>query len=115
MYCFAKSRRLLKKADFDHVFNQAKRIAVSDFTLLYRDNKLGHSRLGLVIPKKIIAKAHDRNQIKRFARETFRLRRDLPSLDIIVLARKGINPQHQAAIHTQLEEAWKKLAKLNKG
>lgn len=113
MFCFTKARRLLKRIDFDHVFNQAKKVTVSDFTLLYRNNEVGYSRLGLVIPKKIIAKAHDRNYIKRLIRETFRLRQDLPSCDIIVLVRKGIKSQNKAAMNAQLEEAWKKLAKLN--
>lgn len=115
MYCFTKARRLLKKAEFDHVFNQAKKITVSDFTLLYRQNQLGHSRLGLIVPKKIIAKAHERNRIKRLARETFRLQKDLPAFDVIVLVRKSTKLQNKASMGSQLEEAWLKLVKLNMG
>ena len=113
MYCFTKTRRLLKKADFDHVFNQAKKITVPDFTLLYRRNELGHSRLGLVVPKKIIAKAHERNHVKRLTRETFRLQKGLPALDVIVLVRKGIRLQNRKIIGEQLEQAWLKLVELN--
>ena len=43
------------------------------------------ARLGLVIGKKLLRRAVDRNRVKRCIRERFRLRRsDLPACDLIV-------------------------------
>lgn len=43
------------------------------------------ARLGLVIGKKFVRRAVDRNQVKRVVRERFRcLRGDLPAVDVVV-------------------------------
>jgi ribonuclease P protein component len=110
MFSFKKEYRLLKKSDYDHVFKQAKKLATSDFTFLYRINEVGHARLGLALSKKVIAKAHDRNRIKRLLRETFRLKKDLPAIDIIVLAKPGIGRASREALLIKLDNTWKKLS-----
>ena len=112
MYSFKKTQRLLKKHEYDYVFEQAKKITTSDFTFLYRDNQVGHARLGLAISKKIIAKAHDRNRVKRLLRETFRLNEMFPAIDIIVLARFGIVQTSHLALVAKLGNAWNKLSTL---
>lgn len=112
MYCFKKAHRLLKKLDYDHVFEQAKKLGTSDFTFLCRDNQMGHARLGLAISKKIIAKAHDRNRIKRALRETFRLNKHLPAVDIIILARPGVVRVNHSDLVAKLVNTWSKLSAL---
>lgn len=43
------------------------------------------ARLGLVVGKRALRRAVDRNRARRVLRETFRVRRgDLPALDIVV-------------------------------
>ncbi|MCX7116742.1 MAG: ribonuclease P protein component [Legionellales bacterium] len=108
MFCFDKSRRLLKKSDYDVVFSDAQRWVNSDFIVLYRANALGHARLGLAISKKMVAKAHDRNRLKRLMRETFRQHR-LPAFDLIVLAKKGVSEKQNHAILDKLGPLWDKL------
>ena len=110
MYCFKKVSRLLKKQDYDHVFSQAKKITTSDFTCLYRENKIGHARLGLALSKKIIAKANQRNRIKRLIRETYRLNKRLPAIDIIILARPGIIHVTNSDLVVKLVNTWNKLS-----
>ncbi len=90
MFVFKKTQRLLKKNEYDHVFEQAKKIVTTEFIILYRENNLGYARLGLALSKKMIAKAHDRNRIKRLIREGFRKAR-LPAVDMIFLARHGVS------------------------
>ncbi len=109
MNSFNKTRRLLKKSDYDHVFTQAKKLVTPEFIVLYRDNAVGHARLGLALSKKMIAKAHDRNRVKRMLRETFRTHERLPAVDIIVLARHGVGQVQNSIIIAKLGKAWNKL------
>ena len=108
MFAFKKTQRLLKKIDYDHVFEQAKKIVTSEFILLYRENNLGYPRLGLAISKKSIAKAHDRNRIKRLLRESFR-QTQLPALDMIFLAKQGAGKQSNSGINFKLSKTWEQL------
>jgi ribonuclease P protein component len=109
VFSFNKAQRLLKKSDYDHVFVQAKKIVTTDFVLLCRENNIGYARLGLALSKKMIAKAHDRNRIKRLLRECFR-QTQLPAVDIIFLARSGVAQQTNLGINTRLSKTWEKLA-----
>ncbi len=108
MFAFKKTQRLLKKADYDHVFEQAKKIVTSEFIILYRENNLGYARLGLALSKKMIANAHDRNRIKRLLRESFRQNR-LPAVDLVFLARQGVAKETNSGISTKLSKTWEKL------
>ncbi|HVT62141.1 MAG TPA: ribonuclease P protein component [Legionellaceae bacterium] len=108
---FSRSRRLLKKTDYDHVFEHAKKMASPHFTFLYRDNSLGHARLGLALSKKMIAKAHDRSRIKRLIRETFRVHQHLASIDVIVLAKPRLAHIQNTELRQDLEALWFKLSK----
>ncbi|KTD17875.1 ribonuclease P protein component [Legionella jordanis] len=108
MTCFDKTRRLLKKSDYEYVFAQAKKVATSEFIFLYRANSLGYARLGLALSKKAIAKAHDRNRLKRLLRETFRIKQ-LPAIDVVVLARPGVAKVENKTIIAKLGKTWDKL------
>ncbi|MBI2785653.1 MAG: ribonuclease P protein component [Legionella longbeachae] len=108
MYTFKKTQRLLKKADYNHVFEQAEKIVTSEFIMLFRENDLGYARLGLALSKKKITKAHDRNRIKRLLREGFR-QMELPAVDLIFLARQGVVKHTNANINARLDRTWKKL------
>jgi ribonuclease P protein component len=109
-YSFDKSRRLLVKQDFDAVFKNALRLTNSEFTVLFCSNHLAHPRLGLVLSKKMIHKAHDRNRVKRLLRESFRLNLDLPAVDIVVLARPAVNKAPPRQIQANLGKLWNKLS-----
>lgn len=108
MNSFSKTRRLVKKSEYDQVFSQAKKMVTTDFVILYRENDFTQSRLGLAISKKVIAKAHDRNIMKRIIRETFRVRH-LPAIDIIVLARRGFKTIEKRRVTSRLMSVWDKL------
>jgi ribonuclease P protein component len=108
VFPFSKLQRLLKKIEYDHVFEGATKIVTNEFVLLFRGNSLGYARLGLALSKKMIAKAHDRNRIKRLLREGFR-QTQLPSVDIIFLARHGVAKQTNQSINTKLSKTWEKL------
>ena len=55
-------------------------------------NNIPAARLGLIVPKRSVPQAHDRNRIKRVVRETFRVRADrFETLDLIVRVRGSVS------------------------
>jgi ribonuclease P protein component len=110
MYAFNKTRRLLTKHDFSCVFDGATRLRSAEFTMLFCKNTCGQARLGLVLSKKVIAKAHDRNRVKRLLRESFRLNKHLPAVDVVILARPAVLKTPPQQIRTQLDKLWDALS-----
>lgn len=110
---FGKSQRLLKAADFKQVFDHNEaRASHRYFLLLAKPAADNQQRLGLVVAKKNVRLAVQRNRIKRVVRETFRqLPEQQPPLDTIFLARRGIDQLDKHALSSILREQWSKLAK----
>lgn len=53
--------------------------------VMARPNQAGHPRLGMVITKRLLARAVDRNRVKRCVRERFRQAMpELPACDFVV-------------------------------
>lgn len=109
---FAKSQRLLNAAAFKAVFDQVDhKVSNARILLLTRNNGLSHPRIGLVIAKKNVRLSVQRNRVKRIIRESFRLHQhQLPAVDIIVLARKGIDEPANNGLHQELEKLWLRLS-----
>lgn len=91
-FCFTPSQRLLNANDYKNVFDQSHfRASHKNALMLAHLNEKDFARLGLVFGKKNVARAVDRNRLKRISREQFRLRNeDLAGLDIIIMARHGL-------------------------
>ncbi|MGX5175588.1 ribonuclease P protein component [Aliikangiella sp. IMCC44653] len=88
---FQRELRLLSAKDFSHVFDKAFKVNNKAFTLLARPNSNNHPRLGLVIAKKNLKLAVQRNQVKRLLREGFRLtQHQIPAYDLVILTRRDI-------------------------
>lgn len=105
---FSRLNKLANKKDFDYVFEDPKRIASQQFVFLYRINRCAYARLGIIIPKKKVAKAHDRNRMKRYIRESFRMHSP-KGIDVVVLAKANITHIDNAVLHTNLNKIWEKL------
>ncbi len=110
---FGKSRRLLTATQYRAVFDAAAiKVSHRNLLLLARISEAPQSRLGLVIAKKNVRKAVQRNRIKRVARELFRqLPPGNPPLDIVLLARRGLDQLDNAALFETLGQQWQKLAR----
>lgn len=106
---FSKAHRLKTKTEIDFVFSKAKKLGNQSFLLLYRENTLSNARLGIIIAKKKVPKAHDRNRLKRIIRETFRNTCNLRNVDIIFLARLGLTNIDNATLSTDLKSELNKL------
>ena len=83
--------RIRKKRDFASIYRYGSRYRGRYYTLVYRPNALGCSRLGVVVSKKV-GPAVTRNGVKRRMRELFRRNKGLftESMDLIIVARPEI-------------------------
>lgn len=107
---FPKCAKLLKPAEYKHVFNAANRISDRHLTIFYCANDLNQPRLGLAISKKVSKLAVDRNRIKRLARETFRLKQStLQSTDFVVIARSSAVKTDNKVLIASFNKLWNKL------
>lgn len=116
---FTKKQRILTKQDYQNVFTKAEfRSGTKRVLLLARCNVLDSGRIGLVIPKKHLRRAVDRNVVKRIARDTFRHRQaDFIGLDIIVLVKgKFESDDLKAQTRHELDLLWSQLlSKVKRG
>jgi len=120
---FGNNLRLLNASDFKAVFDDAPiRASHQHLLILSRSNTSGTDqdttsptdipRLGLVIAKKNVRLAVERNRIKRIARETFRLQQDkLPGVDAVVLARRGLDSLDNTELHKLFNKQWERIIK----
>lgn len=106
-----KRQRLLHSRDFSQVFKQpAYRCSTPQMLLLAQPNECGLARLGLVVSRKNVGCAVARNRIKRLCREAFRVRaHDFATIDIIVLARSGLDKLDNSAVTAMLNGLFDKL------
>jgi ribonuclease P protein component len=110
---FSKSLRLLNSGDYQQVFDSAVfRIPHQHLLLLACHNNRGFPRLGLVIAKKHLRLAVDRNRIKRLSRESFRHNQnELMDLDLVVMSRHGLDKLSNPEIFHLLDSQWQRLIK----
>ncbi len=104
-FSFSKEERLLKPGDFVKINRAGRREHTVHFTVIYAENGLGLSRLGITASRKT-GNAVERNRIKRLVREFFRLHKgDLPQgHDIVVAARKGASRLDYREVEEELSD-----------
>ena len=83
---FPREYRLTEKRQFDAVLSvRTIQLKCGSFRLYAADNGQCGARLGLIVGKRQLKRAVDRNRVRRVLRETFRVRRSvLPAIDIVV-------------------------------
>lgn len=112
-FTFSKYLRLLNARDYSGVFNDAQyKVSHQRLLILSRNNQTPTPRLGLVIAKKNIRLAVQRNRIKRILRESYRLhQQQMPGLDIVIMARRGLDDLDNKQLHLLINQQWKRLIK----
>ena len=110
---FSREKRLLNSSQFKVVFDSPDiRLSGRSVLLLAYFNQLEHPRLGLVIGKKSVKLAVERNRIKRRIRECFRIQQNLlPSVDVVMVARKGLAELSNKELHADLAKIYQRLQK----
>lgn len=112
-HCFSKSRRLLNAADYRAVFDKVDwKVSSKELLCLSKANGSDFPRLGLVVAKKNVRQAVQRNRVKRIIRESFRLHQhEIANVDMVILVRQGVDKLSNAQLHTEIEKLWKRLNK----
>ena len=107
---FGKQRRLLTPHDYRQVFQSATfKVSSRDLLVLARINQGSTARLGLVIAKKHVRRANQRNRIKRVIRESFRQQQYIAGLDLVVLARGALDQRSNEELFQLLTQLWQQL------
>jgi ribonuclease P protein component len=109
-HAFPKSSRLLDSAAYSNVFDGCEYKASSGIgTLLSVTTALPCSRIGIVVAKRQVKQANQRNQVKRLVREDFRLRSFQQSSEYVFLARHPCSELNKAQFAHELDRLWQKL------
>lgn len=106
--------RLRKKGDIDRVWKRGRTFVTPIFSLKYGQNKLPVSRFAVVVGTKVSKRAVVRNKIKRRIREAIRplLPQLRPGVDVLCMARKGIEEKDFAEINKTIGWSLKKIGLL---
>lgn len=107
---FPRNQRLVTKAEYQSIFDQSEKASQRYLLALYKPNKNGSARLGVIVGKRVANSSVARNQIKRVVRESFRANQDqLKGLDIVVIARQQCDSLDKVQLREGIEKLWQKL------
>lgn len=107
---FSKNARLTQRGEFDRVFaTPDQRSSDRYFIVLGRFCGEERARLGIIVAKRHIARAHERNRVKRVVRESFRQYRFKKLLDLVVLARASAQTATNDELQRSLARHWKHI------
>lgn len=112
MHRFQREQRLIRKADYDKVFEQPFfKFGNQHLLVLVRyRNEGGEGRLGLIASKKHLKCSVARNRFKRQAREAFRTYQPhLAECDVLVMSRA--KSLECPSLFHELTGLWPKVAK----
>ena len=112
-FAFTRRERLTQPSEFRAVFASPHQVREAAFVIrAARRLNEGGSRLGLVVPRRAVPKAWQRNQLKRLVRESFRHHKTaLHGLDVVVqVTAKALDADTTLRRQT-LERLWAQLAK----
>ncbi len=102
-------KRLLRAAEFSHVFQRPARSTDARFSVAARRRLDASSaptappRLGLAVSRKALPRAVDRNRVKRIVRESFRHMCLCPGIDFVVVARSGLRDADKLAVRRAID------------
>lgn len=83
------AHRLLRNNGFDHVV-RAENLSDRNFKIFFARNGKKNARLGIIVGKKTLSGAVDRNHVKRIIREAFRQHGIKQcKLDLVVMVRRA--------------------------
>lgn len=108
---FPKSIRLLNAKDYSDVFSSVDiKISSQYFLCLARKSPNDNPRLGIIVAKKNVRFAVNRNRIKRLLRESFRQsKHQVPDYDFVIMAKRSAADAENPKLTKELQYIWRKL------
>jgi len=87
---FPHEARIVRSSDYRMLYKTGRKIHSERFVLFWRENRVGHHRLGITVSRKA-GNSVVRNRAKRLLREIFRkLYRKIPGqFDLVINVRPG--------------------------
>ena len=80
--------------------------------IVVRPNGMSHPRLGLAVARRVVPRAVARHRLKRRIRESFRHNVErLGGLDVVVLARPGVEKMKPERLAELLGRLWERAAR----
>ena len=99
----------MQKSQFELVLKQ-RHFQVNTPPFLLLAIRAQAARLGIIVGKRFLARAVDRNLVKRMVRESFRRwRLRLPAVDLVVMLRQRVPGLDRVQLHVQIEALWQGL------
>ena len=110
---YTRDHRLMEQREFKAVFDGTEaKLHQGPLLFLARRSQRPVGRLGIVVAKRNVKRAHERNRLKRLLREAFRLHQEqVAGIDIVVLVRQGADKLENPALWELLNPAWRRLAR----
>ncbi len=106
-YCFKRTSRLLNRPSFQAVFQAKKKRFGGCFVLYSQQNQLNYPRIGIILSKKQVRLACDRNRVRRIIRESFRHHRiNLPNSDFVLVGLHRMQQLTSQEIVQCIEKQW---------
>ncbi len=108
---FPHARHLLRRVDFDRVYQQGQRHFSGHMTVFYVRGTAGWARVGFTVGR-ALGGAVERNRIRRRLREAVRLRlaRLAVPVDVVIHPRKSALQADFAALLDDVERAFHAIA-----
>ena len=101
-----------RRKEFTQAFSSGVRLNAGVVTIIVRPNGMSHPRLGLAVARRVMPLAVARHRLKRRIRESFRHNVErLGGLDIVVLARPGVEKVKPERLAERLERLWERAAR----
>ena len=102
-FSFSRAHRLDGPHAYAAVFAFKCWVTGEIFQVYAKSNGAASARLGIVVSKRVIPQAVERNYCKRMAREVFRVERNaLAGVDLVVRPRTAVIPALSAVAHAEL-------------
>ena len=103
---------LVGKKDFDNVFkNSDTSLSSGPFLVILKKNQISSTRTGIIIQKKFVKLAVNRNYIKRKFREII-MRSELNSFDVVLMVKNKIDEFDKLKIKKNFIDLESKIEKI---
>jgi len=109
---FLKQQRLQKTKDIHEVFHKGKGTRGQGIFVKAKETKSAHTRIAVVVSKKVARLATQRNRLKRLIREAIKQLRIKKGFDIVITALPGIEMNNTKEAKLRLGELFKKASLL---